>query len=310
LLSDAPSRGAGDSTEQPLISVVVPTRDRPLALSRCLDALAAQTLANRLEVIVVDDGSLAQDEVVGVVARHPRARLIRRSGDGPGAARNAGALDAQGAFLFFTDDDCEPERDWVERLVERLQRGADAAAGTTLSRGGVLAAASEIAAHAPAAARPPNGSDLAFAPSNNLACTKAAFAATPYDESYPDAAGEDREWCARLTAAGYTLRAEPEARIIHHQELTLGRFLQQQARYGRGAFRFRRIGEPRPLESAGFYWTLLRRAFAEGPSVGLLVCMAQVATAAGFVRAWGAERLRSADVTGPARSRSSRRDGS
>ena len=203
----------------------------------------------------------------------------------------------RGAFLCFTDDDCEPQRDWVEHLVKRLERGADAAAGTTLSRGGVLAAASEITAHAPAAAQPPDGSDLAFAPTNNLACTKAAFEATPFDESYPDAAGEDRDWCARLTAAGYVLHEEPKARIIHHQELTFGRFLRQQARYGRGAFRFRRNGGRRPLEPAGFYKALLGRAFADGLSLGLLVCVAQAATAAGFVQAWAAERVSGPGLT-------------
>jgi glycosyltransferase involved in cell wall biosynthesis len=310
LPSEARPDGARDSTDEPFISVVVPTRNRPLALNRCLDALAAQTVADRLEVIVVDDGSLAEEEVASIIARHRRARLIRRGSGGPAAARNAGALDASGAFLCFTDDDCEPQRDWVENLVNRLHQGADAAAGTTLSRGGVLAAASEITAHAPAAVRPSGGSDLAFAPSNNLACTKAAFEATPFDESYPDAAGEDREWCARLTAAGYVLHAEPKAQIIHHQELTFGRFLRQQARYGRGAFRFRRIGERRPLEPAGFYKALLRRAFADSFSVGLLVCLAQAATAAGFVHAWAVERWSRPGLTGSMRARSSRRDGS
>jgi glycosyltransferase involved in cell wall biosynthesis len=307
LLSDARSHGARDWTEQPLISVVVPTRDRPVGLNRCLDALAAQTLVDRLEAVVVDDGSLAQIEVARIIDRHPRVRLIRRGGGGPAAARNAGALDARGAFLCFTDDDCEPQDDWAEHLVRRLQRGADAAAGTTLSGGGVLAAASEITAHAPATARPPDGSDLAFAPSNNLACTKAAFEATPFDESYPDAAGEDREWCGRLTAAGFVLHAEPNARIIHHQELTFGRFLRQQARYGRGAFRFRRHGGAlRPLDSPGFYKAFLRQAFAESFSVGLLVCMAQAATAVGFVHAWAAEGVKRIGLTDPARSRSSR----
>jgi glycosyltransferase involved in cell wall biosynthesis len=289
----------------------VPTRNRPAALRRCLDRLAAQTLADRLEVIVVDDSSFGQDEVASIVALHPRARLILRGGGGPAAARNAGALAARGAFLCFTDDDCEPQDDWVEQLVKPLQRGADAAAGTTLSSGGVLGSASEITAHAPAAARPPDGSDLAFAPSNNLACTKAAFEATPFDESYPDAAGEDREWCARLTGAGYGLREEPKARIVHHQELTVGRFLRQQARYGRGAFRFRRrSGEPRSLESAEFYRAFLRRAFAESFSVGLLVCVAQAATAAGFVHAWAADCVSRPGLTSLMRARPSRRDGS
>jgi glycosyltransferase involved in cell wall biosynthesis len=274
-----------------------------------LQALGAQTLADRLEVIVVDDGSLEADGIARVTASWPAVRLIRRDGEGPAAARNAGARDAEGSFLCFVDDDCEPRPDWAERLVQRLQQGADAAAGITISTGGALAAASELVAHAPATAPAPEGSDLPFAPSNNLACTKAAFEATPFDESYPSAAGEDREWCARLLAAGYVLRSEPSARLVHHQELTLSGFLRQQVRYGRGAFRFRRLsGEPRPFESPAFYRALLQQGFDEGLVVGFLVCLAQAATAAGFAGAWIADALKRARITGRTTARVLRED--
>jgi glycosyltransferase involved in cell wall biosynthesis len=288
--------------------VVVPTRDRPRALSRCLKALAAQSIVDRLEVIVVDDGSTAADDIAATVT-HAGARLLRGSSRGPAAARNAGARAARGSFLCFTDDDCEAEPDWAEQLVRALERGADAVAGTTLSRGGALAAASEIVADAPAATPPPAGSELAFARSNNLACTKAAFAATPFDESYPDAAGEDREWCARLLTAGYVLRSAPSARLVHRQELTLVAFLRQQTRYGRGAFRFRRrSGVRRPLESPAFYKALAHRAFAEGLAAGVLVCIAQAATAVGFTGAWLADVANGARFTNWTSSRSFRGD--
>ncbi len=292
---------------------MLPTRDRPDQLNRCLEALGAQTEVDRVEVVVVDDGSTAADAVAAVVARHPCARLIRRAGGGPAAARNSGARSARGSFLCFTDDDCVPRPDWVERLVESLTQGADAAAGATLSRGGALAEASELVAHAPAAAHPRGESDLAFAPSNNLACTKTVFETMLFDESYPDAAGEDRDWCERLTAAGYVLRFQPEACVAHHQELTFRRFLRQQIRYGQGAFRFRRRGgERRPFEPAAFYTALVRGAFARSFTVGLLVCVAQAATAAGFIRGWARHQLSSGSIMAARSSGSSpsRRDGS
>jgi cellulose synthase/poly-beta-1,6-N-acetylglucosamine synthase-like glycosyltransferase len=249
-----------------------------------------------MEVVVVDDGSLAAAAVASVVGRYPHAQLIRRNGEGPAAARNAGARAAAGSFLCFTDDDCEPEREWSQHLVARLEAGADAVAGLTIGNGGAAAVASEIAAHAPAAVRVPGGHDLVFAPSNNLACTREAFDATPFDESFPDAAGEDRDWCARLIASGLTLCAEPKARLVHNQELTLRRFLRQQARYGRGAYRFRRgRGTVRPLEPTGFYWRLLRLGFTEGLTVGILVCAAQAAAAGGYAREWLAD---GGDVSG------------
>jgi glycosyltransferase involved in cell wall biosynthesis len=277
--------------EQPLISAIVPTKDRPAALARCLGALSAQTVAEALEVIVVDDGSLAAEEVSQVVARHRPARLIRRAGGGPAAARNAGVQQARGSLLCFTDDDCTPHEEWAERLAEALEAGADAAAGITLGGGGALAGASEIVAHAPAGVRAGDDGKLAFAPSNNLACTRTVFESIRFDESYPSAAGEDRDWCARVIAAGYVLRLAPNARVVHHQDLSLASFVRQQFRYGKGAYRFRRrSGDRRPLESRSFYTALLRRAFTESISIGVLVSAAQLATAAGFALAWAEQR--------------------
>jgi glycosyltransferase involved in cell wall biosynthesis len=264
--------------DHPRISVVVPTRDRPAPLARCLDALSVQTVRDRLELIVVDDGSVAADEVAAVVARHTRARLIRMGGGGPAAARNAGAQAARGSFLCFTDDDCLPEVDWAEKLTVAIREGADAVAGRTLSTRGVLADASEVISGAPVAAEP-------FAPSNNFACTKAVFEAVPFDESYRRAAAEDRDWCARLVAAGHTLRSEPSARVLHRPQLTLSSFLRRQVRYGQGAYRFR-SNACRRLEPIWFYVALVRRGFARSFAVGVLVSLAQFATAFGWARGW------------------------
>ena len=273
-----------------LVSVVVPTRDRPDALARCLEALSAQTVADQLEIIVVDDGSSSPAAVTSVVERH-RATLIRRSGAGPAAARNAGARAASGTYLCFTDDDCAPEQDWAKHLVNALREGADAAGGHTVPSRGPLAEASETIARAPVRVLAVDDASVTFSPSNNLACTKSVFQASPFDERYPNAAGEDREWCARLIAAGRTLRYVPAARIRHHQELDLQRFLRQQVRYGEGAFRFRRRGDrTRRLEAPSFYLGLARRGFGRGFVVGVLVCIAQVATAVGFARAALAQR--------------------
>jgi glycosyltransferase involved in cell wall biosynthesis len=245
-------------------------------------------MGEQLEVVVVDDGSVASADVAAIVGRHPRAKLVRRTGRGPAAARNAGARASRGAILCFTDDDCAADPEWAERLVQALEQGADAAAGTTgLTTAGALAEAFELIVDAPAAVPPPEGSDLSFAASNNLACTRIAFEATPFDESYLHAAGEDREWCARFLANGFVLRSAPAAHILHDQELTLRRFLAHQVRYGRGAYRFRhQNGDERRLEPPSFYAGLLRRAFATGVGVGLLVSAAQGATAAGYAAAW------------------------
>jgi glycosyltransferase involved in cell wall biosynthesis len=292
-LSASPSRssltGGVRLDAQPLISVVVPTRDRPEPLRCCLAALADQTVADRLEVVVVDDGSLAYAAVAAAVAEHSNARLIRQRGRGPASARNTGVASARAGFICFTDDDCAPIPTWAQRLAESLRTGAAAVAGRTISGHphSALAAASDLIVGAPGMAAGPSNGRISFAPSNNIGCRADVLAAIPFDERYPAAAAEDRDWCARLEAAGYSLLSEPAAVVVHWPGTTIGSFLRQQLRYGRGAFWFRRLGDGRRrFEPPAFYGALLRRAFIMGWRIGVLVSVAQVVTALGFALEW------------------------
>ena len=268
-----------------MISVVVPTRDRPEALARCLDALARQhTPETQLEIVVVDDGG-------GAVA--PGAQLLRAGGRGPAAARNLGARAARGEVVCFLDDDCVPAPGWARALAVACADGG-AAAGDTVS---------DSAAGAPAAAAQlltntlmlstrelaaGGGATLRFAPTCNLACHAETLRALPFDESFALAAGEDREWCARLVAGGRTLRHVPEAAVMHRPQLGVGGLVRQQLRYGRGAVGFRDAGGA--LAGPGFYRRLARATARAGPRTAACVALAQASIAAGALLAVAEQR--------------------
>lgn len=286
--------------EFPVASVVIPTRDRPDQLAKCLSALQLQT-APSFEVIVVDDVSRDGAEVARVVSRFPRARLLRGDGRGPAAARNLGASAASADVLCFTDDDCEPSPHWIETLLREIERGADAVAGRTLSprRDDPFAEASQtITNHVMDASADGNG-NVTFAPTCNIACRTDVFRRAAFDEAYPLAAGEDREWCARLSDRGVALLFAPEARVLHDQRLTLRRYWKQHERYGRGASRWHRSRPRRERwQPLRLYAALLARGFSKGPAVGALVVVAQLATLVGITRevveaGWSRQRARS-----------------
>src|SRR6266852_4088374 len=92
---------------RPLISVVIPTRNRAALLARALDSVFAQYGIGEqfdLEVIVVDDGST--DSTATVVGEYAQVRCLRLSTHrGVSAARNAGIEASRGAFICFLDDD-------------------------------------------------------------------------------------------------------------------------------------------------------------------------------------------------------------
>lgn len=102
----------------PLISIIVPTRNRSALLDRLLESLAQIRYPN-WEAIVVDDGST--DDTRQVVERHQQAGLPLRYFYQPwskmGAARNLGLEQARGAIVAFTDDDCTVDPGWLDAIA-------------------------------------------------------------------------------------------------------------------------------------------------------------------------------------------------
>ena len=287
----SPEDVAAERHGPPAATVVVPTVGRVDALEGCLRALGAQTIADELEVVVVDDGSAS----LGSRPELPRLRttVVRLPARrGPAAARNAGVTRAQSPFVLFTDDDCEPDPRWAEALVTQLRSGAAIVAGATVAApdAGRLALATQTIVEALTWAGS-DGRRLHFAPTSNLGCTARVLAELPLDERYPAAAGEDRDWCARCVAAGYEIVAVAKAEVVHRPTVTLGGFLRQHVRYGRGGARYRR-GRGARIEPLQFYRGLVWLAFRRGVSIGVLVCFAQLATALGVA----VERLSRADA--------------
>ncbi len=266
-----------------LISVVVPTRDRPQQLARCLAALAGQEVEGPgLEIVVVDDG--------GAAVAPQAARIVRAGGAGPAAARNLGARTARGEVVCFTDDDCVPGPGWAQRLATACADGG-AAAGTTVAdpAAGPAAAAAQLLTNTlMLSTRRANGGALGFAPTCNLACHAVTLRTIAFDEAFPLAAGEDRDWCARLVAGGAVLRHVPEATVVHHPQLGVGGLVRQQLRYGRGAVGFRAAGGT--LAGGGFYRRLARATVSAGPRVAGCVALAQASVAAGAALAIAEQR--------------------
>jgi GT2 family glycosyltransferase len=261
------------------VTIVVPSRDRPQALARCLAALGALDLDDPPEIVVVDDGSRDEAAVAAVVAAVAGARVVRTRGVGLGAARNVGVRAATGAIVLFTDDDCRPDPGWARLLAEALAEDGVAAAGGVTAPGDPGNAYARVSETVCGFAR----DRIGFLIGNNIACRRDVALALPFDEGSPVPAGEDREWSARLRAAGRRIAFVPDAVVRHEPALDLRGFWAQHVRYGRGAAWLRRKRGPgrQPL---GFYVALVRRGFRSGLRDGLLLCLAELATAVGYLR--------------------------
>jgi glycosyltransferase involved in cell wall biosynthesis len=118
------------NAKRPKVSVIVPSHNSVNGLMALLERLQEQTLdTDDFEVILVDDGSTdGTQEAVSL--QHAWVKLIRSSQNGAYRARSVGVAASQGQWLAFTDADCLPKPDWLERGLSEVQhQGWDIAAG-------------------------------------------------------------------------------------------------------------------------------------------------------------------------------------
>ena len=104
-----------------MISVAIPTMNRPADLRRCLASILAGSRMPR-EVIVVDQS--ADDASLDVV-RSLGSDLVRHVAQQPpsqSAARNRAADEARGRYVAYLDDDAEVPPDWLASLESELER--------------------------------------------------------------------------------------------------------------------------------------------------------------------------------------------
>ncbi len=131
-----------DPAERPLVSVVIETVTarydlKPGAsmaddLAPTLLGIARQTYpADRIESIVVLDPAVPDADAEAVSRRFASVRFARSAVTNYCAAKNAGAEAARGSLVALLDGDCEPDPDWLVRLVDRLEPGIAAVAGRT-----------------------------------------------------------------------------------------------------------------------------------------------------------------------------------
>jgi len=226
---DLPPAGRTDA-----VTVVIPVKDRPVALRRLLAALRQDAGTRELPVVIVDDGSAQPVWADGV-------RVLRNAvSRGPAAARNAGLRAADTPLVAFLDSDCVPQPGWLPRLLPHLDDPRLAVVAPRIvalpgtAHGWPAPYENTVSAldmgPSPAAVRP--RSAVSYVPSAALLVRRAALG-PGFDETMQVAEDVDLVW--RLVAAGWRVRYEPRAAVAHEHPATTAEWLRRRVFYGTGA---------------------------------------------------------------------------
>jgi GT2 family glycosyltransferase len=243
---------------RPLVSILVPTRDRLDLLRTCVDGILEKTAYDRFEVVILDNGSREPDTLrylAELPAPHRSVRYDQRFNWS--SINNFGARHSRGDYLLFLNNDTEViEPGWIEAMLEHAQRPEVGAVGAKLlypdgsiQHAGAVIGLGGTAGHAFRHLRSDHGGyfGLAQVVREYSAVTGACLmtrrnvfeAIGGFDEEY-EVAYSDIDFCLAARERGYRVIYTPHAAIYHHECATRGtldpppdrrRFVRRWARY-------------------------------------------------------------------------------
>lgn len=205
------------------VAVVIPVRDQPEQLARCLAAIAAT--APGVKVVVVDDGSAS-----------PVPGALRNDHSlGPASARNRGLAATDHRLVAFVDADVVVQAGWLHRLAAHFDDptvGAVAPRVLALDDRGWIAGyearhSSLDMGPTPGAAGP--GRFISYVPSTTLVVRRDALPPGGFDEALH--VGEDVDFVWRMHAGRWRVRYDPGAFVRHGHRVEPGAFLRRRWQY-------------------------------------------------------------------------------
>jgi GT2 family glycosyltransferase/glycosyltransferase involved in cell wall biosynthesis len=241
----------------PLVSLLIPTRDR-LALTRtCVESILAKTTYPAFEIVVIDNESVEPATLewfAAVTARDARVRVVRYAAPFNYSAINNFAVTlARGSIVGLLNNDLEViNPDWLDEMVAHAVRPEIGCVGAkllypdgTLQHAGIILGLGGVANHA--FYRQPGHTDgyknRARLAQNYSAVTGACLLVRKaiyeqvggLNERELAVAFNDVDFCLKVRAAGFLNLWTPFAELYHHESASRGTedTPEKQARFAR-----------------------------------------------------------------------------
>ncbi len=228
---------------KPLVSIIIPTRDRLGILSQCVSSLLTRTTYQNYEIIVVDNESVEPEThaYFEEIRQHPQVRVIRYSGVFNFSAINNFAVEhAHGSVITMMNNDIEViSEDWLSEMVGHVLRPSVGCVGAKLlyknnmvQHAGVILGIGGVAGHAHKYFDSESAGYFSrLHLTQNMSAVTAACL-TVEKQTYLDAGGlnesdlkvafNDVDFCLRVGALGLRNVWSPYALLYHHESISRG----------------------------------------------------------------------------------------
>ncbi len=218
--------------ENLLVSIIIPAHNCEKVISQTIEACLKQNYSGSKEIIVVDDGSA--DKSAQIILSYDEVKYVRQKNSGPASARNCGARIAQGKYLVFTDSDCVPELNWLEKILSPFRDKSIAAVAGSYS----IANEQFVLArciHREILFRHHNLMPdyvRSFGSFNVAIDRDVFFKAGGFSPKYKKASGEDNDLSYKILSLGHKIFFERGAKVKHYHTVNLWKYLSEQYCHG------------------------------------------------------------------------------
>lgn len=228
--------------EIPLVSIIIPTRDRLALLRMCVQSIFDKTDYPNYEIIIIDNESSEAEtkEYLDSLGTNDRVTVCAVEGAfNYSSLNNRGVEMARGSLVALLNNDIEvTDGSWLGEMVGQALRPEVGAVGArlrypdgTIQHGGVILGAGGIAGHAHSGIQSEDGYFSRPHLVQNLSAVTAAcmlIKRTAYlkvggfDEVNLPVAFNDVDFCLRLRQEGFEIVWTPHAELYHHESASRG----------------------------------------------------------------------------------------
>lgn len=227
----------------PHVSLIIPTKDKVELLSRCIGGILEKTRYDKLEVLVVDNGSESKEtkDYLELISKDPRVVVFKDGGPfNYSRLNNNAARIAKGEILGFLNNDLEiTDSEWLSEMVTHAVRPQVGAVGArllypdgTLQHGGVVLGIGGVAGHELRGIKKydPGYFNRAMLTRNVSAVTAACMLMRKsifdevggFNEENLAVAFNDVDLCLKVRKKGYLIVYTPHAELYHHESASRG----------------------------------------------------------------------------------------
>jgi len=219
LKDDIPEQSSEENVD---VSIIVPCKNEVNHLKATVKSLMNSKNTLQFEIIVVDDASTDLSVEFLSEPKYKDIKLIQTEGLGAAGARNRGAQNAKGKYLFFCDAHISAPNYWLDRLVATLKEHNAAAVAPAIGNleNNQIVGYGQTWNHTLDAIwlreRPESITEIPIACGCAFGITKAAFDAVGgFDHFFEVWGKEDEELSLKLWLFGHKVVVNPEVVVKH-----------------------------------------------------------------------------------------------